>query len=360
MLGDADLASIVLDVTHLRAPPRFDVSTVLCEAAGLGSSANNSMFSPSTGEALDEAELRAWVDCWRSLNLSKLHGFPVWDAQLHHILHPHFGALQRLMNRATSEVPRTWDALFSPPVEVATAHMQMTMPQWTRLVKLMSLKGPGPELNPTPIFEMHCVSGGETLSLSGFVSALIQLSFAHGNPHYEADRAAGEVTARQRLRQVPDCISDLVSVRIPFALIMVELEWTRAELDVATLALQEKHKVAKLASSEVRGHTAQMKRQKLLVKGRAPKTSPTEGHCTEAEAELERLQAILERAQVEAEEVATVQSKKQKAVAQLQRESATLKLHETVDEQHQGHAKASAQCRPRDDTANASTVAIAG
>jgi len=275
----------------------------------------------TTGSGLEAQEREVWLDTWKKLRLQRLHGFPVWDEQLYHTLRPQFATVCRLRERYSTELPKTWEWLVAPELASLQPTEETSRADWLRLVSHLALGGTADTaVNGAAFFDSHSQEGAKGLTLAEFVSALIELAFALENPHYESDRSAGELTGRQRLVQVPECVETFVFGRLALANKQIDADWTRAELALAKSFVEEKNKAAQHASSEVRVIVGKVKRMQQLEKGRGKG-----GGGGLLEVEMNAAQAALDLAQEEADELARVQQKKQKDIATLQREIAQLK-----------------------------------
>ncbi len=43
---------------------------------------------------IEEARKANWEKCWKLMVFKDLHGYPMWESQLHDVLEPHFAALK--------------------------------------------------------------------------------------------------------------------------------------------------------------------------------------------------------------------------------------------------------------------------
>ena len=45
---------------------------------------------------IEEARKANWEKCWKLMVFKDLHGYPMWESQLHDVLEPHFAALKSI------------------------------------------------------------------------------------------------------------------------------------------------------------------------------------------------------------------------------------------------------------------------
>ena len=89
----------MLHATFLRAPLPFDA------AAACMSTAEKVEGATTEGSSIEAVE--RWLACWGGLQLNDLHGFPLWDRQLHDLLRPRFNELCRLFVYYCNTAPQT-------------------------------------------------------------------------------------------------------------------------------------------------------------------------------------------------------------------------------------------------------------
>ena len=86
-----------------------------CEAHGA------KLSEPSGMEAVER-----WLGFWGGLQLGALHAYPVWEAELHAVLRPHFDDLCRLYVYYCNAAPQTEADLAPPPPEEQALRSRMT------------------------------------------------------------------------------------------------------------------------------------------------------------------------------------------------------------------------------------------